>query len=164
MLWIGSYTHLLYGLNAESLVQEVLHSTHTEQLSAVAASGQYLATGSTDTTVWIFKTSVKKELGALQRHTGTITGLAFFKTRNLLSCSSDGTICVWRVKDWECLLQIKAHKKGVRSMALHPSGRMALSLGEGSRKVSVKRIDLEDFFFFFFFLLLLSSSRLFFGT
>jgi hypothetical protein len=46
MLWIGSYTHLLYGLNATTLVQDVLHSTHTEQVTAVAGSGQYLATGS----------------------------------------------------------------------------------------------------------------------
>jgi WD40 repeat protein len=99
----------------------------------------------------VFKTSSKKELGALHRHTGAITGLAFFKTRNLFSCSSDGTICVWRVKDWECLLQIKAHKKGVRSLALHPSGRMALTLGEGSRKVSRSLLSSFDIAFVFVF-------------
>ncbi len=135
-VWIGSYTRLLYGLN-EKLGQEVLHSSHTEQVTCVAASGMLLATGSADTTVWVYKTSTKKELGVLQRHTGAITALAFYKTRNLLSASADGTVCVWRVKDWECLLQIKAHKKGVRHLAMHPSGRMALTLGEGSRKAKL---------------------------
>ena len=133
-VWIGAYSHLLYGLD-ENLTQQVLHSSHTERLTVAAASGNLLATGSTDTTVWVYKGC--KEVGVLQRHSGAITALCFYKGKHLLSASSDGTLCVWRVKDWECLLQRKAHTRGVRSLALHPSGRMALSLGEGSRKAKL---------------------------
>jgi WD40 repeat protein len=133
-IWIGSYAHLLYGLD-ENLTQQVLHSSHSEPLTVAAASGSLLATGSADTTVWVYKGT--KEVGVLQRHTGSITALCFYKIKHLLSASTDGTICVWRLKDWECLLQRKAHTKGVRALALHPSGRMALSLGEGSRKAKL---------------------------
>ena len=39
-----------------------------------------------------------------------------------------GTICIWRTKDWECLKILKGHKGRVNSLAIHPSGKIALSV------------------------------------
>ena len=103
MIFLGSYNHLLYGVSAaagasSSLKQEFLHSTHAAKVNCVAASGPLLASGSDDTTVWVFRTSTRKEVGQLDRHQGSITSLAFYKNKHLLSASQDGTICVWRIK------------------------------------------------------------------
>ena len=113
------------------------HSSHTEHITCIAANGQLVATGSTDTTIWIFNSSTKKEIGSLTRQQGPITCLCFYKTKYLLSSSADGTICVWRAKDWECLWQIKAHSKGVKWLSMHPSGKMAISIGEKAKKAKL---------------------------
>ncbi len=129
MLTTGSYTHLLYGLDVAGagsqepgLTQSFIHSAHTQSVTSVASAGHLFASGSSDTTVMIYNTRTRKEVGSLSRHNGAITGLAFFDTKHLLSSSADGSVCVWRVKDWECLLQLEAHKRGVQDMSLHPTG------------------------------------------
>jgi len=41
---------------------------------------------------------------------GSITSLQFQDRTHLLSASDDGTICIWRTSDWECLKILKGHK------------------------------------------------------
>jgi WD40 repeat protein len=102
MIYCGSYSHLLFGINADmaeqKLSQEFLHKTHTEMISCISTSRNLLATGSSDSNIFLFKTTTKKEVGVLSRHTATITALAFYENKHLLSASMDGTIMVWRVK------------------------------------------------------------------
>lgn len=51
------------------------------------------------------------------------------KGKWLLSASEDGTIIIWRTKDWEKFGLLKGHKGAVNDMAIHPSGRVAISVG-----------------------------------
>ncbi|KAM6088068.1 p21-activated protein kinase-interacting protein 1 isoform 2-T2 [Chlamydotis macqueenii] len=71
----------------------------------------------------------KVEHGALLQHNGTITCLEFYGTTHLLSGAEDGLICIWNTKRWECLKSIRAHKGHVTSLSIHPSGKLALSVG-----------------------------------
>ncbi|XP_069073132.1 p21-activated protein kinase-interacting protein 1 isoform X2 [Pleurodeles waltl] len=71
----------------------------------------------------------KVEHGALLHHNGTVSCLEFYGTSHLLSGAEDGLICVWNSKKWECLKSFKAHKGHVTSLSIHPSGRLALSVG-----------------------------------
>ncbi|MBV98536.1 p21-activated protein kinase-interacting protein 1, partial [Eschrichtius robustus] len=59
----------------------------------------------------------------------TITCLKFHGNRHLISGAEDGLICVWDAKKWECLKSIKAHKGHVTFLSIHPSGKLALSVG-----------------------------------
>jgi protein MAK11 len=70
----------------------------------------------------------RKELGSLLQHEGSITTIQFFSKTYMFSGSEDGTICIWRTKDWECLKILKGHKGRVNSLAIHPSGKIALSV------------------------------------
>ncbi|XP_019651616.1 p21-activated protein kinase-interacting protein 1 isoform X2 [Ailuropoda melanoleuca] len=74
---------------------------------------------------------MKKKIdhGALVHHNGTITCLKFYGNRHLISGAEDGLICVWDAKKWECLKSIKAHKGHVTFLSIHPSGKLALSVG-----------------------------------
>ncbi|KPP65145.1 p21-activated protein kinase-interacting protein 1-like, partial [Scleropages formosus] len=71
----------------------------------------------------------RSEHGVLHHHNGTISHLEFYGTSHLLSGGEDGLLCVWSTKKWECLKSIQAHKGHVSSLSVHPSGKIALSVG-----------------------------------
>ncbi|XP_076999765.1 p21-activated protein kinase-interacting protein 1 [Tamandua tetradactyla] len=110
-------------------VDDFTHHAHTASLSAVAVNSRFVVTGSKDETIHIYDMKKKIEHGALVHHNGTITCLKFYGNRHLISGAEDGLICVWDVKKWECLKSIKAHKGHVTFLSVHPSGKLALSVG-----------------------------------
>ena len=63
-------------------------------------------------------------------YTGSITHLTFPTRSHLVSCSEDGTICIFRARDWVLLRQLRGHKGRVNNVAVHPTGKLALSVGK----------------------------------
>ena len=63
-------------------------------------------------------------------HTGSITHLEFPSRSHLLSASEDGTLCLFRARDWAVLREMKGHKGRVNSVAVHHSCKVALSVGK----------------------------------
>ncbi|KAG8893725.1 hypothetical protein FRC01_013395, partial [Tulasnella sp. 417] len=84
---------------------------------------------SADEVVRVWNLRQRKEVGGLFQHTGSITHLTFPSPHHLLSCSEDGTIVLYRTKDWAVLRTFKGHKGKVNCVAVHPSGKVALSVG-----------------------------------
>ncbi|KAM4835177.1 p21-activated protein kinase-interacting protein 1 [Thomomys bottae] len=137
----GSYEQVLFGYTVHldpgtgdnpekwTPVADFTHHAHTASLSAVAVNSRFVVTGSKDETIHIYDMKKKIEHGALVHHNGTITCLKFFGSRHLISGAEDGLICVWDAKKWECLKSIKAHKGHVTFLSIHPSGKLALSVG-----------------------------------
>ncbi|KAL8182537.1 UNVERIFIED_CONTAM: p21-activated protein kinase-interacting protein 1-like protein [Gekko kuhli] len=105
------------------------HHAHSASLSAVAVNDRYVVTGSRDETIQIYDMKNRVEHGALLQHNGTISCLEFYSSTHLLSGAEDGLICIWNTKTWECLKSIKAHKGHATSLSVHPSGKLALSVG-----------------------------------
>lgn len=77
----------------------------------------------------IFDLKKRRDVGTLSQHRGTVAALAFVGSSHLLSGGEDGRIALFRCKDWECL-HVLRHKKPVQSLAVHPSGKLALSVGK----------------------------------
>ncbi|XP_004628426.1 p21-activated protein kinase-interacting protein 1 isoform X2 [Octodon degus] len=137
----GSYEQILFGFTVHpepkaggdhekwTSVADFTHHAHTASLSAVAVNSRFVVTGSKDETIHIYDMKKKVEHGALVHHNGTITCLKFYGNRHLISGAEDGLICVWDVKSWECLKSMKAHKGHVTFLSIHPSGKLALSVG-----------------------------------
>jgi len=71
----------------------------------------------------------KVEVGTLIQHSGAVNAIEFYGA-HMLSGGQDGQICVWETKGWECLVTLKAHKGGVIDFSVHPSGKVALSIGK----------------------------------
>ncbi|EGN96892.1 hypothetical protein SERLA73DRAFT_185126 [Serpula lacrymans var. lacrymans S7.3] len=141
----GSYEKLLYGLEgtvtpSSSAPGYTFHlnpififPAHVSCIKAVAASpngGKWLATGSADEIVKVWDLRRRKEIGGLMHHEGSITELQFPSRSHLLSSSEDGTLCLFRARDWAVLRSLKGHKGAVNSVAIHPSGKVALSVGK----------------------------------
>ncbi|KAM6918207.1 p21-activated protein kinase-interacting protein 1-like [Xenentodon cancila] len=131
----GSYEQITFGYQVKAAEKEwtaradFTHHAHTASVSAVAASERFVVTGSKDETMQLYDMKKRTEHGALLHHDGTITCLEFYGTSHLLSGGEDGLLCVWSTKKWECLKSIKAHKGHVTSLSIHPSGKLALSVG-----------------------------------
>ncbi|KAF8324348.1 WD40-repeat-containing domain protein [Cantharellus anzutake] len=155
----GSYEKLLYGLkgtfaSASSSKQKHGNSPSSSILSqfgevsfeplfifpahigcvkAVAVSPEHwrwLVTGSMDETIKVWDLKRKKEVGGLMQHTGSITQLAFPTRSHVMSSSEDGTIVLFRTREWSVLRVFKGHTGRVNSFAVHPSGKVALSVGK----------------------------------
>ncbi|KAF8940980.1 p21-activated protein kinase-interacting protein 1-like protein [Haplosporangium gracile] len=131
----GTYENMLYGVDAywnEDMTLRLspifIFSAHIGCIKSLAIGGHLLASGSTDEKIQLYDLKRRKELGALLQHQGTITALTFHTKTHMLSGSDDGKICVWRTKDWECLKIMKGHQASVHSIAIHPSGKIALSV------------------------------------
>ncbi|XP_036374624.1 p21-activated protein kinase-interacting protein 1-like, partial [Megalops cyprinoides] len=131
----GSYEQIVFGYKVRvgekewTPTADFTHHAHTASLSAVAASDRFIATGSRDETIQLYDLRKRVEHGALLHHDGTISCLEFYGASHLLSGGEDGLLCVWSTKKWECLKSIKAHKGYVSSLSVHPSGKLALSVG-----------------------------------
>ncbi|KAJ7089867.1 WD40-repeat-containing domain protein [Mycena belliarum] len=140
----GSYEKLLYGLEgsvsfdataglAFTLKPVFIFPAHVSCIKAVAASphgGKWLATGSADEIVKVWDLRRRKEIGGLMHHEGSITHLLFPSRSHLLSASEDGTLCLFRARDWAVLRALRGHKGRVNAVAVHPSGKVALSVGK----------------------------------
>lgn len=61
---------------------------------------------------------------------GTITCLTSYNGNYLFSGCDDGTICIWKKGSWLCEKTLKAHIGGVTDVSVHPSGKLALSIGK----------------------------------
>ncbi|CAN6445354.1 unnamed protein product [Victoria cruziana] len=122
-----------------SLLPLFSYPSHNSSIRSVAACGSVAVTGGYDDTVKVFDLSTLSEIGSLIHHTGVVTSLAFFflpsspsVPRNLFSGSSDGIINIYDTDPFVHLKSMKAHKRGVNDLTVHPSGRVALSVGHDS--------------------------------
>ncbi|RKP08579.1 WD40-repeat-containing domain protein, partial [Thamnocephalis sphaerospora] len=104
---------------------------HIACLKSVAIGGHLLASGSADELIKLYDIKKRKELGTLMHHSGkcTITSMEFYGKTHMVSVADDGKLCIWRTKDWECLRELKGHTGAINCVSVHPSGRIALTVG-----------------------------------
>lgn len=135
----GSYEHnlLCVALNNTpkgTIFVPIFHfAPHTQSIRCVASSKRWLVSGSNDEIIRLYDLQRRREVGTLIHHSGQILCLEFFHAKWLLSGGGDGKICIWRVKDWELLGELKGHKAAVADIAIHPTGKVALSVGDDRR-------------------------------
>lgn len=137
---VGSYEKLLYGLEGHYpsgsdtpvLKPIFIFPAHLSWIKCIAASpnGKYLATGSEDEFIKVWDLRRRREIGALSQHTGSITSLTFPTSQHLLATSVDATLSLFRTNDWALLKSLKGHSGRVNSVDVHPTGRVALSVGK----------------------------------
>lgn len=97
---------------------------------AVSATGKYMVCGGMDERIRIFNVSENRTLGELTGHSGCITCLKFVGDKFIVSGSEDNTLGIWRVQDWLCVHILGGHKAAITDIAVHPSGKLALSVSK----------------------------------
>lgn len=142
---VGLYEHnllclsLLLNPGAEPLFTPIFHfQAHMLSIKCIDIARRYMVTGSNDEHIRIYDLKKRKELGTLLSHQGTVTTLRFSGTTGedatsagkwLLLGSDDGRIIIWRSRDWELFGTLKGHQGRVTDLDIHPSGRVAISVG-----------------------------------
>ncbi len=80
--------------------------------------------------VLVFDFIQQKVIKSIQRHIKPIFDIkSVIKKDELLIASEDGTICLYHTRDWALLVTLRGHKERVNSVAVHPSSKVALSVG-----------------------------------
>eukprot|EP00743_Colponemidia_sp_Colp-15_P004113 GILK01004441.1.p1 GENE.GILK01004441.1~~GILK01004441.1.p1 ORF type:complete len:508 (+),score=120.75 GILK01004441.1:51-1526(+) len=135
-LTFGTYDGAFFGYEGKignALKTVFAFTPHGGCVRCLASQGSLLVSGSTDEIIRIFNSRRRQEAGTLMEHNGSITCLELFgapQASHLLSGSDDGTVCIWRASDWELLHKLKGHRGGILSLSIHPSGKLALSVGK----------------------------------
>ncbi|KAL4200632.1 hypothetical protein AMTRI_Chr02g212120 [Amborella trichopoda] len=128
----GTYDQVVWGfklkIRHENETEQALLSptfSHHAQLSpikALSVSGPIAASSCSDETVRVFDINQRAEIGALIRDNGAASCLAFYGFKQ-------GSISIFDVEALVHLKSIRAHKKGVNDLTIHPTGRVVLSIG-----------------------------------
>ncbi|CAH9113841.1 unnamed protein product [Cuscuta europaea] len=138
----GSYERFIWGFRLKSvkdsqsldLISLFSFPSHLSTIRCVDVCGSAAVSGGSDDTIKIYDLSTCSEIGSLH-HSTTINSLAFFTPpsltfpRNLISAADDGTVSIYDADPFVHLKTVKVHRKGVNSLSIHPSGRLALSVG-----------------------------------
>jgi protein MAK11 len=133
---VGSYEEFLLGYNLTKkkktyqLVQTFTNHSHCASIRSVAVTSKYLASGSSDETIKLFNLKRRSEIGGLIEHSGTVNSLQFWKNSHLFSAGDDGKLCLFKTKGWECMRTLLGHKESITSLAVHPSGKLALTVSK----------------------------------
>lgn len=117
------------------LVRAFTHAAHKSVVKSLASAGPFVASGGADDLIHLYDLKANKDLGFLMNPgTGAVSSLVFFTPKegysptHLLAGCSDGTISVWRAGGgWECMRTLRGHRGEVFSIAVHPSGCLALT-------------------------------------
>ncbi|XP_014243147.1 p21-activated protein kinase-interacting protein 1-like [Cimex lectularius] len=134
----GTYEEYLLGYklikeeNGYKLEHSIADHSHLGSVRSLATHQRHLASGGSDENIYLYDLKERREGGLLMHHCGMITTLKFTPDgTHLMSGSEDGAIAMVRVGNWILeKIWTKAHKgMAVHSISIHPSGKMALSVG-----------------------------------
>lgn len=122
-----------------SLVQTIACHSHKGSVRSLANGGAYLASGSLDETVQLYDVVNQVECTLLNHHSGTVNALAFTENgTHLITAGADGMIAIIRSGSWFTEKKwVGTHSgSGVTGLSVHPSGKLALSIGTDNRLVT----------------------------
>jgi len=107
-----------------------------------SADGNMLATGDTNSEIWLWQTSfsptaghIKSHISTFQGHQNWVCSVAFSPDGNYLtSGSEDRTMRLWNAASGQCLQSLQGSSNWVWSVAFSPDGK-TLASGQGDRLV-----------------------------
>ncbi|CAA6669907.1 unnamed protein product [Spirodela intermedia] len=118
------------------------YPSHTSSIKCVAVSGPVAVSGGADDAVKIYDLSSCSEIGSLTDQGGAVTAVAFYTPpaisfpRNLVTGSDGGVVSIYDADPFVHLKSVRrVHRRGagVGDLTVHPSGRLALTVGRGIR-------------------------------
>ncbi|XP_041990725.1 p21-activated protein kinase-interacting protein 1-like [Salvia splendens] len=134
----GSYERFIWGYKLNrSLTLTPLFSfpSHLSTIKTVAVAGTVAVSGGNDDCVKIYDLASSSEVGSFH-HSASVTSVAFYSPpslsslpRNLLAADADGSVSIYDADPFVLLKSVKIHKKSINSMSVHPSGKIALTVG-----------------------------------
>ncbi|XP_043506314.1 p21-activated protein kinase-interacting protein 1-like [Frieseomelitta varia] len=135
---VGTYEQYLLGYkinndnNEYKIEKSFATHSHTNSIRSVTCNKNFLASSGADDSVYLYDLNNRVEFGRLMHHNDTVNCIMFAPDgSHLFSCSNDGTIAAIRCGNWQMEKHWQKPHKGlaVNTLAIHPSGKIALSTG-----------------------------------
>lgn len=144
-IWLAAATFGrvdIWQLPEGSLVRSLTAQSNWVVSVNFSPDGQFLASGSFDTTVCLWRVSDWSLAHTLTGHVGVVRPVAFSPDGTLLaSGSGDTTIRLWQVSDGSLVRTLFGHTADVESLAFSPDGR---TLASGSEDTLIHLWDVAD--------------------
>lgn len=134
----GTYEQFLLGYEVKcddgeyTLKRSFATHSHQASIRCIASKKHYLASAGADDSVYLYDMRYRLESGRLMHHSDTVNCIEFTpEGSHILTCSNDGSIAAIRCGNWQVEKHWRTAHKGsyVTALAIHPSGKIALSVG-----------------------------------
>jgi len=138
---LGTYEAFVLGYKLSDgkkpkLETSIADHAHAGSIRCITAADKFLITSGSDEIVKIFNLRNRTEHGTLGHNDGMINAMKFYDKKNLITCGDDGKVCVIRTGTWKVEKTLLKHNLGVIDIAVHPSGKMALTIGKDRKMVT----------------------------
>ena len=138
---LGTYEAFVLGYRLTEerkpkLETSIADHAHASSIRCIAAADKFLITSGGDEIVKIFNLRNRSEHGTLSHHDSMINAMNFYDKKNLITCADDGKISIIRTGTWKVEKTLLKHSAGVSDVAVHPSGKMALTIGKDRKLVT----------------------------
>lgn len=136
---LGTYEAFVLGYKPtkdHELLASFANHAHASSVRSLAAGDKFLISSGSDENVKVFNLRNRTEHGDLTHADCAINTMVFYDNRHVITGSEDGKICVLKTKTWEVEKTLLKHSAGVVDIAIHPSGKMALSVGKDRKLVT----------------------------
>eukprot|EP00871_Galdieria_phlegrea_P002764 jgi/Galph1/3489/GphlegSOOS_G2180.1 len=139
---VGTYEGLLIGYDiSTSLLQHkqeepiaklcYAYAAHERCILSLCSAEKLLASCSTDETVKLYLLDKRQELVTLSDHQKSVNTVDLkSQEAGMITGAEDGSIIYYKGWNWSSPFRFQAHKGRVNAVALHPSGKVALSVGK----------------------------------
>ncbi|KAK9668955.1 hypothetical protein RND81_13G098600 [Saponaria officinalis] len=120
-----------------TLAPQFSYAAHFSPIKSITVSGTVAASSAGDDTVKLYDLTTSTELGSVLLYSSSATslslfGASFFPT-NLIAGATTGDVHIFDIDPFVLLKTVKVHKKSVNDVAVHPSGRVALTVARDLR-------------------------------
>ena len=140
LLLVSLFSGPLFSQSVETIVQ----TGHYAPVTAACYSpdGRFIATGSDDKTVKLWRRSDGKEIRTFQGNTSGISMVEINRQgTDILSVSDNGTITVWEISTGKLVNQIRQADDRFTCASFHPGGTKIIA---GTRKSGISLWDIVD--------------------
>lgn len=110
--------------------------SHAGSVRSIAAADKYLISSGADETVKIFNLRNRTEHGTLNHSDAMINAMTFYDKKHLITCAEDGKVCILKTGTWNVEKTLLKHTQGVIDVAVHPSGKMAMTIGKDRKLIT----------------------------
>ncbi|KAL9275822.1 p21-activated protein kinase-interacting protein 1-like-like protein [Drosera capensis] len=143
----GSYERFIWGFHVKpnssqpltlTLTQLFSYPSHISPIKSVALSFPIAASAASADSIKLYDLSTNTELGSLlddRTLSSTITSLEFYTPSsssfplNLISSDDEGNVSIHDTDPFILLKTVRVHRQGINDMAVHWSGRLAVTVG-----------------------------------
>ena len=131
-IYLGSYEGILYvffiNIITKNIENKFSFSTSQNAIRTIYHHNKILFVSGTDEVIHIYDIYNKKSEGDLVTYSGTINDIKICKNY-LIAGGDESTIGLWRMSDFNNIINMKGHKSSINSIDIQENGAFCVSCG-----------------------------------